>query len=306
MPKIKLWLLCALLVPMVLVACGGDDDESDTDPTATSSAAVATATSEPAAEPTSDSSAADDAEATDEAVVTPTEEAEATATEDEEATATEEAEATATEDTGSMAETPATGMTTPGADETPAEQTAADPEAEARLFEVILAEEDLPEGWTQTAVGPSNDVSSDLGFCNAEPFAGLDQRLAGVEAEFEQSADLGPFLLQDLTAYPEEQAIQAIDYAREITSSCTEWTDDEGLAYTLEPQDQYPTFGDDSFVIRITIDVPTFGPVPSDFVFARVGGTLMFMGYIDSEEIDSAAVEELATLAAEKLQASEV
>lgn len=306
MPKIKLWLLCALLVPMVLVACGGDDDESDADPTATTSAAVATVTTEPEAEPTDESSTAGDAEATGEADITPTEEVEATATEEAEATPTEEAEATATEDSGAMAETPATGMTTPGADETPAEQVAADPEAEARLFEVILAEEDLPEGWTQTAVGPSNDVSSNLGFCNAEPFAGIEERLAGVEAEFEQSADLGPFLLQDLTAYPEELAIQAMDYTREITTNCTEWTDDEGLAYTLAPQDQYPTFGDDSFVIRITIEVPQFGPVASDFVFARVGGTLMLMGYVDAEEIDPAAVEEVVTLAIEKMQGAEV
>lgn len=302
MIKTKSWLICMLLFAVLLVACGDDDDAEDV------------ATSVPAAIETTAPS--DDSEATPtEAADEPTEEAETTATteatEEADETATEETSATATEDTGSAASTPDADATetdsgaTPEADETPASQ-AADPEVEAALFEIVLAEEDLPEGWTGTGVSAANSTEADPGFCNAEPFSGISERLASIDAEFEQSPDAGPFLIQNLAAYPEDLAIEAMEYAREITADCTEWTDDEGVEYTLEPQDDYPQFGNESFVLRISFEVPGVGAVPGEFVFARVGGLLTLLGYVDIMEIDPAQVEDLANLAVEKMQDSDL
>lgn len=305
MLKTKSWLICMLLFAVLLVACGDDDDTEDA---ATSIPAVVetTAPSDAADSEGTPTAAAD--EPTEEAEMTstsePTEPA-VTPTEEAVATATEEAVATATEDEADetpMADSTATGTDgTPEADETPAAQ-AADPEVEAELFEIVLAEEGLPEGWTGTGVSAANDTEADPGFCNAEPFPGISERLASIDAEFEQSPEAGPFLIQNLAAYPEDLAIEAMEYAREITSDCTEWTDDEGIAYTLEPQDGYPQFGDESFVLRITFEVPGVGEVPGEFVFARVGGLLTLLGYVDILEIDPAQVEDLANLAVEKMQ----
>lgn len=285
-----------LLVAVLLVACGDDDDDADTDvaPTATTAAVAATtepetadAESTPTEEPADEPTATTEPQPTEPAA-TPTEEAIETPT--EEAVATPTADSTATDSDS-----------TPEADETPASQVA-DPEVEAVLFEIALTEEDLPEGWTSAGMSASDETGADQGFCNAEKFAGIGERIASIDAEFEGSPDLGPFLIQNLAAYPEDLAIEAMEYVREVTSACTEWTDDEGVPYSLEVQEGYPQFGDESFVARITFEAPGVGSVPGEFVFIRVGELLSAVGYVDILEIDQAEVEELATLAAEKMQ----
>ena len=300
MIKTKSWLICALLFAVLLVACGDDGGDTDTAATATSAGSSTTATSGSSASETTPT------EATGEA----TTEVDGTATSESDATATEDADTTATEDTGAAAGTPPADATTPETDstaeagETPASQ-AADPEVEAALFDVVLSQAELPEGWTQANVYAANDIEEGPTFCNTEPFAGISERLAAVEAEFAQDPQQGPFLVQNLSAYSEEQAVEAMTYAREVTTNCTEWTDDEGITYQLAPQDSYPQFGDESFVSRITFEVPGVGPVPGEFVFARVGGLLAFMGYIQVGEIDSAVVEDIANRSIEKMQAAD-
>lgn len=302
MLKNRSWLICMLLIAVLLVACA-DDDDADTDDAATSA---------PAAIETTAASGAADAEGTptEDAAEPTEEEAEMAGTSEpteDTADPTEDADTTATEDTGSATGTPDDddvefdSGATPDADETPASQ-AADPELEAALFEIILTEEDLPSGWTEVNTMASDSAQTDIGICNIGPFSDLDDRLAGVESEFEQDPVQGPFLIQSLAAYPEDLAIEAFEYARDTLTDCTEWTDSAGITYTLEPQDDYPEFGDDSFVSRITFEVSGVGPVPGEFFFIRVGGLLTFMGYIVVGEVDTDAVTDIAETATEKME----
>ncbi len=307
MLKTKSWLICVLLFAVLLVACG-DDDDNDVDGAATSTPA-AVETTAPAGDADATSTEASE-EPTEEAEMTvtlePTEDA-ATPTDEADATPTGDAVTTPTQDTGAGVSTPDADATeadpgsTPDMSETPSSQ-AADPAVEAALFEIVLATEDLPTVWTEVRTSASYDVQTDLGLCNAEPYEGIEDRLASVEAEFEQDPTEGPFLIHDVTAYPEDQAIEAMEYAREITADCTEWTDEEGVTYTLEPQDDYPQFGDESFVLRITFEVPGIGPVPGEFVFIRVDGLLTFIGYVGLSEVDTAEVTDIAEIAVEKME----
>lgn len=295
-------ILVALLLGVMVVACGDDDD--DADPTATEPPAAAEATATTATDD-AEATEEDEATATEEDAVTPTEEAAATATEElADPTATEaEADETPTEATGAgsgTAEADATESDTePTADATAGDVT----EDEAALFEMALTEEDLPSGWTLTSSSAVTDDEVSLTFCNAEPYQSPEGRIAAIEQEFEMSPTTGPFLLQNLTAYPEEVAIEAAEYARGIIAECDEWTDEDGVTYQLSDL-ELPDLGDETFGMTMTFEVPGIGEVPTDFAFVRVGGVLISLGYISIDEGDDFDFEAVLEQAVEKVEES--
>lgn len=292
-------LICVLLAMMVLVACSDDDGDDPTATTSTAVEATETTSTEPADEvETTSTPEAEATETEDTATATsePTEDV-ATPTEaEDEATATEESDSGAADATAE-----ATGTIT---DATPQATIEVDTEAEAALFEMALTEEDLPEGFTQVSIMPVTEIDQGLTFCNEEPFTTEEGRLASVEAEFEVDPEIGPFLLQNLTAYPEADSIDAMEYAQNVITGCDEWTDEDGVTYELTDL-ELPDYGDESFGVSLTLNIPEFGPVPASFAFVRVGGTLISLGYISIEEEGIVDFESIIETAVEKVEESD-
>lgn len=290
--------LCAVLLSVMLAACGGDDP----DPTAT-----------PPAAPTATEAAADDAageEAPTEVAATPTEAAAAATPTEETVMPTTEPEPTGTVAPASTVEPTATAEaatvdpTATGETTAPEPTPEVDSEAEAALFEMALAEEDLPEGWMLTFSDVVTESELDTTFCNVDPFSSPGGRIAAVELEFEISVDEGPFLLQNLTAYPEEVSIEAMEYARTEIVSCDEWTDEFDTTYQIQDL-ELPAYGDESFAVLLSFEIPEAGQVPVAFAFVRVDGILISVGYIDMVEIDMQQLETIIERAVEKVEASD-
>jgi hypothetical protein len=282
-----------LLLGVMLAACGGDAD-----PTATVAPSPPTETPAPAAaEPTA----------------TPTvEPAEPTATEvppTPTAEPTVEPTATATE----PAATPTTPPPAPTATAEPTADTAvptetgngeSDPVVEAALLEMLLTEEELPEEYELFFMGPVGPSDDNLEFCNEPSFSRPDDRLASVEAEYDRDPEVGPFLLQSLTAYPEEIAAEAFDYVRTVTSNCSEWEDEDGLTYRLQVID-LPDYGDESHGLSMTFEIVDGIEAEVRFSLARFGGILMAMGYIVVFDGDFDEFDAITELAVEKIEAAE-
>jgi hypothetical protein len=292
-------LICVLLVSVLLAACGGDDPDPTVTPlpaaatvTPPAVADVETATPEPAATSTSQA-------------VAPT--APPTATEPAatvEPTATSTVAPVAT--TAPVATATAEAVTAdPTATETaPLPTSETDADAEEALLAMVVTEEELPEGWALFQVGPAVSESGGLTFCNAESFSRPGERLAAVEAEFERDPIVGPFLLQSLTAYPEETAIEAFEYSREITGSCEEWTDEDGLTYQLSVEDR-PGYGDDSYGLRMTFDAPGAGQIIADFTLVRFGGILLALGHLGIDELDTEEFTDITGTVVARIEASD-
>ena len=292
-------LACMLLLSVMLAACGGDDDE---DPTATVAAPTAT----------TEAAAGDDEE--DEETATATEEvAEATATEEPATPTSEPTEAPDPTATTAATEPPATptesteGVPEPTADaeaDATPEMVESDPVAEAALMDMVVTEEELPEGWTLFQVAPSVSEGGGLTFCNAESFSRPEERLAAVDAEFERDPLQGPFLLQSLTAYPEATATEAFEVSRDITSSCEEWTDEDGIAYQLSVEER-PDYGDESYGLRMTFEAPGAGAVTADFTLVRIGGLLLALGHLGVGELDNEEFTTITETVVDKMEAAE-
>jgi hypothetical protein len=286
-------LICVLLVSVLLAGCGGDDPE----PTVTPPPAEATATPPAVAE----------VETPTVVPATPTTEpAPPTATATQVApTATLEPAATSTVEPTATTAPVATATADPTATEPlPVPTNEPDADAEAALLAMVVTEDELPEGWTLFQVGPSISESGGLTFCNAESFSRPGERLAAVDAEFERDPVVGPFLLQSLTAYPEETAIEAFDYSREITSSCDEWTDEDGLTYQLSVEER-PGYGDESYGLRMTFEAPGTGKIVTDFTLVRIGGLLLALGHLGIDELDTEEFTVITGTVVDKIEASD-
>lgn len=305
-------LACVLLLSVMLAACGGDDED---DPTATVAAPTATTAPSAADDETEDE---EEASPTAEIAETPTEAAEeptATATE-EVATPTveptEEAEPTATTESAEATATPEAPATQPAEPtEGTADPTATseaefepDPAVEAALLDMLLTAEDVPAEFQLVSSGPVATSNGGLTFCNAESFSRPEARLGSVEVEFEADPQMGPFVLESLTAYDADTAAEAFDYARDITMSCEEWTDEDGLTYQLETV-EVPEYGDDSHGLRMTFEVPGAGLASVEFTLARFDGVLLAMGFISIEGTDTSQFQEITEAAIAKIEAAD-
>jgi hypothetical protein len=173
----------------------------------------------------------------------------------------------------------------------------------ARLNSAALTLEDFPDGWTQEPAQPSDDTDTDL--CNQPAFDKKGERLGDVEID-SQASDDGPFVYQALTEFPDETADEAWNFAMDA-ASCTEWTetDSDGVetTYHLQHLDD-PEFGDASMAIELTFDVPGFGAATSDAIYIRVGNAFTLVAWSALGPVDYQDVLDVATRAADKLQAA--
>jgi hypothetical protein len=273
------WLSSVLLAMLLLVAlagCGGGDD--DDDPTATAT----TQSTTPAATATSTTSVSGGAAASPTAP-TATRESEASPT----ARGTAPSRPIATEPPTATA--PATGTTGEGV-----------PALDAQLMDLLLQPEDFTAEWSQDTFGlmePDTDEGDEI--CGEPPFPDRDLKLAGVEAQYSLDGDQPAFFLHNIVAFPEQTAVDALNYAREI-SGCGEWTDDDGQVYTILPLDG-PDRGDDSFMASMTFE--TNGtPLYGEYTFVRVGGAIATIAFITVDGADLSGHQALVDVAVSRLE----
>jgi hypothetical protein len=269
--------LTSLMLALALAACGGGDD--DADPTAT----LTTEAAEPAATATATRPASGgDAAASPSVSSSPTTEP---VTPTVAGTAEPRPIVTAT-------------PTQPAATATPVEGSGFS-DLENQMLAALLQPEDFSSDWTQDTYGlmePDTDDSDEL--CGMPPFPDRDEKIAGVEAEYSLDAAEPAFVLENIVIFPNETAVNAISYARDM-SSCGEWTDDEGQTYTIQPIDG-PAYGDESYTASMLFEVQGT-PFYGEYTFIRVGGAIATVAFIAIEGSDVSPYQALVGVAADRL-----
>jgi hypothetical protein len=211
---------------------------------------------------------------------------------------------TAATPTGAASATSAaTATAEPAATSTPPET--GDAEVQARLARTALALDDMPTGWTQVDMTDDEPDTDETAVCGNPPYPNRDNRLGEVEVGFQQS-EIGPFVFQNLVEFPEEDALGAMEYAREI-ASCTEWTetDEDGVeqTYRLAPL-EVGDFGDDTYANVVSLDIEGVGTLVNNTVFVRVGNTLTVIVHSQIGEPDLDETEGFVQAAVEKMEAN--
>jgi hypothetical protein len=181
--------------------------------------------------------------------------------------------------------------------------TAASPETgdftdeEAALLDLLLSAGDLPGTWSQLRV-EAPELSESPGICDAPRFPRANERIAEVEVEY-QSADGSQFVLQDITQFPEEVAVEAMAYVRE-TATCSEWTDETGTVFEVSPAEA-PALGDESHALHVAFQVADAGRLEGDFIFVRIDGYVTIVTTLTLGDYDPAFSSDIAQLAASKI-----
>lgn len=269
--------ITSLMLVLALAACGGGDDD-DADPTSTT-AAVANATATATMPPSSGGS---------QSVASP----QASPTVND-ATPTSPAKGTAPS-RPIVTPTP----TLPDATATPAEADAVSA-LEADMLNALLQPDDFTSDWTQDTFGPMEEDTDDSDeLCGQPPFPDKDQKIAAVEAEYSLDSDEVAFVLENIVIFPEETAVDALSYARNI-STCGEWTDSDGQTYTVLPLDD-PGYGDESFAASMSFEVQGT-PLYGEYTFIRVGGAIATVAFITLDGADVTPYQGLVDVAAQRL-----
>jgi hypothetical protein len=201
--------------------------------------------------------------------------------------------ATATESTGTAA--------TPSSSASPTEQASAGLPTTDQLKTALLELSDMPDGWTASA--DSGGDTSTSSTCNATATPTADNEVT-VSVDFQKS-DLGPFVTEQITAFPAGQMQSEFEKLKQSIANCTQWTetDSEGTptTYQLTPL-TLPKMGDDSIAYRLSADSGglTF---QADTVFIRVGDYGISLANVALDGVDSDLTASTAQKAVDKVNA---
>jgi hypothetical protein len=265
--------LCLVLFASLVAACGDDDDDTDNaTPTAANVAPTATTSDEPEATAT-------EPEATATTATSPTASAGAATETTDKATPTE----AAVEPTESSGSPTATALT---------------PDEQA-IMAVLLSPNDLPGEWNELRREvPADDEEDNPGFCGSGEFPRADEKIAQVEVEM-QAGDNARFILQNLTEFEEETAVEAMAFARD-SFSCSEFTDEDGTTIRVEPADA-EDLGDESFAMKVTFPVSDAGELAGDIYFVRIGGLISIATVLEVGSYDPDMTAQVAEIATDKM-----
>lgn len=151
---------------------------------------------------------------------------------------------------------------------------------ESALLAMLPAGDSLPDDWTLVASGPVRSRSGATLLCGVDSFPGSDEKLAEVEAEYLRTGLTSASVLQDVVAFPESVAVEAMAWARQ-TIVCDEWTDADGTTVSLDPFEDAGV-GDES--LSTTITITTDGDqVSGRWFFVRKGGLIATIAYLGSD-----------------------
>lgn len=177
-------------------------------------------------------------------------------------------------------------------------------EAETALMDMLLTVEDLPEGWSLIGAGPDEPNVGGQTFCGLDQFSRPEAVAGIVEAEFAVDPNMGPLLLQRITAYPEDVAIEAFEHGRGVLDACTEWTDEDGTTFRISRVEVEP-LGDESMGITIAYDVEGFATIYGNYYLSRIGGILVIINHLGVGELPFEEIMPFATTAIERIQSAD-
>ncbi|RIK35922.1 MAG: hypothetical protein DCC58_19920 [Chloroflexi bacterium] len=187
---------------------------------------------------------------------------------------------------------------------TPLPTATLDPAVNAALKAALLALDDLAPGFRELEPIPT---TGDTGPCGHPDFARSGAKLGEAEVRY-QASELGPFVLQNLVLFHDQDARDAFDYAK-TSLDCTEWTEPDAtgipMTFRVEPLDTR-SFGDASFAVRVELDVADVGTLVNDTLFIRVGGLLTILSYATVDDPDIGTLTILAERAVEKLRTAHI
>src|SRR6185436_19391715 len=107
------------------------------------------------------------------------------------------------------------------------------------------------------------------------------------------------FVLQDLTQFPVEVAVEAMAYVRE-TATCSEWTDETGTVFEVSPAEA-PALGDESHALHVSFQVADAGRLEGDWIFVRIDGYVTIVTTLTLGDYDPAFSSDIAQLATSKI-----
>ena len=178
-----------------------------------------------------------------------------------------------------------------------------DPEVQAILLDMLLTQDEVPGEWTLTSSGPGEEDDRETAFCNVPDFPAKDTRYGDAEAVFEIDPSNGPFVTQQISAFPEDVVLDAMAYVRE-TLSCSEWTDEEtGFVFTVNPAYD-PEIGEESVAVSFTLEVPGGVTGAGEAFFVRVGNYVMTVTAISLEPMGPGKVLTFAQTGTDKIEAT--
>ena len=206
-------------------------------------------------------------------------------------TTADPADSTATQTLGATA----TSAATPDTEASPVAGDFTD--EEAALIDLLLSAGDLPGDWNQLRM-EAPELSESPGVCDAPRFPRAEERIAEVEVEY-QSADGSRFVLEGITQFPEDVAVEAMAYVRE-TATCSDWTDESGTVFEISPADA-PDLGDESHAIHVAFQVADAGQLEGNFIFIRLDGYVTIVTTLELDGYDPAFSSDIAQLATSKI-----
>jgi hypothetical protein len=172
---------------------------------------------------------------------------------------------------------------------------------EEALMAGLLTLDDLNDDWDQVQPAHRSDAESWTGLCGADLFPQTADATARVAIEFYEGFEPNSAtLMQLLVAYPDGISEAAYDFEVEA-ASCGTFAGGS-TEVRLETDDGFPTLGDESVAVNFSFTNEGTA-VEGYWIVARVGNVLTTLIYTDPDQLDKAAVEDVATTAVEHISA---
>lgn len=167
------------------------------------------------------------------------------------------------------------------------------------LERALLTTADLPGNWSESGVVDLGADEQDS-ICDQPGPDTVFEPLARAEVQFQQS-DLGPFVLQNLSAYRSEaEAGRVMDYLREATS-CSEWEDERNDRSWDVSSLRFPVKGDDTFGIELRTSLAFIGSARFQGIFVQSGSYIVLLAHGALGDVDIQTTEEYVDLALDEL-----
>lgn len=176
---------------------------------------------------------------------------------------------------------------------------------ESALLAMLPAGDSLPAGWSLVSSGPVRDRSGGTLLCGVDPFPGASAKMAEVEAEYQRDDPAAAAsVLQDVVAFSEPVAIEAMNWARQ-TITCREWTDEDGTSVTLAPFED-AGIGDESLATTFTVTSGGGDRVDGRWFLVRRGGLIATIAYLGSDASTPSVSEAVADAAVQLLDPEQI
>ncbi|HUG16896.1 MAG TPA: hypothetical protein VMM78_17950 [Thermomicrobiales bacterium] len=159
----------------------------------------------------------------------------------------------------------------------------------------------LSEQWFEAGVAiPEGEQRYNV--CGLDLFTERFESLEELQNEFVVDRNVGPFLWQSISTFPDaDAATDAMEHIRD-TVSCAEFLDNTGNTWQVL---DYPELGvgDEAHAALVSIDDSVIGSAQGEFVFVRVGEQITVIVYVVVQEtLDHGRVAGITEMAVREIE----